>query len=211
MISKKRKSKKGFTLVELVVTVAILGIVSGMGIGIVANTIRNYAVASTTAQEQETAIQIENFITRYARTASDIDVIEDANIPSFNKNEEYISTAIDSSPEPVKNKVYLTTNIVETIGSPDVTSSLSYFGVKKMTFTMRKQKNFSDDSFSRCHTCLDYTIEMADYYTLKGTVVMNNVREDNVIGTVGDSFTEAKDVIELDFESLQTKALVFKK
>ena len=52
---------------------------------------------------------------------------------------------------------------------------------------------------------------MADYYTLKGTVVMNNVREDNVIGTVGDSFTEAKDVIELDFEALQTKALVFKK
>ena len=111
MISKKRKSKKGFTLVELVVTVAILGIVSGVGVGIVANTIRNYAVASTTAQEQETAIQIENFITRYARTASDIDVIEDANIPSFNKNEEYISTAIDSSPEPVKNKVYLTTNM----------------------------------------------------------------------------------------------------
>ena len=69
MISKKRKSKKGFTLVELVVTVAILGIVSGMGVGIVANTIRNYAVASTTAQEQETAIQIENFITRYARNS----------------------------------------------------------------------------------------------------------------------------------------------
>ena len=208
----ERKSKKGFTLVELVVTIAILGIVSGMGVGIVANTIKNYAVASTTVKEQEIAIQIEGFITRYARTATDVDVVDSSTVPANNVNAEYISTSTAASPSPSKSRIYLTTNKVETIGSADVSSSQSYDGVSRITFRMRKQKDDPDDSFSRCQACLDYTIEMNDYYTLKGTVVMNNVREDTVIGMVGNTFTEAKSDIVLDFSSgTETKALVFKR
>lgn len=210
----KRKSKKGFTLVELVVTIAILGIVSGMGVGIVANTIKNYAVASTTAKEQETAMQIEHFITKYARTASDIDVLDTASIPTSNVNAEYVSTATESHSSPAKNLVYLTTNHVEATatGSNDVQSSQSFYGVKKMTFRMRKQKDDPDDSLNKCQACLDYTIEMAEYYTLKGTVVMNNVREDTPIGVGGNTFTEARSEIEIDFESgTETKVLMFKR
>ena len=40
------KNKKGYTLVELVVTIAILAIVAGMGVGIFAMTMNNYSKAA---------------------------------------------------------------------------------------------------------------------------------------------------------------------
>ena len=43
--TRKCKSKKAFTLVELVVTIAILSITATMGVGIFAATLRNYSRA----------------------------------------------------------------------------------------------------------------------------------------------------------------------
>lgn len=74
-MKKKLRSKKGLTLVELVVTVAILGIVSSMGVGIVANSITNYSKASVTSQEQQTALDIENFIRLSARKADGAELL----------------------------------------------------------------------------------------------------------------------------------------
>lgn len=59
---KKFKSKKAFTLVELVVTVTIIAIVSGFGVGIFASTISNYMTASVTGFDQQKANQIEQYI-----------------------------------------------------------------------------------------------------------------------------------------------------
>ena len=58
---KKLRSKRGFTLVELIVAVAILSMVAGMGAGIVGQAIRNYSTAQITSYEQETAMSVESF------------------------------------------------------------------------------------------------------------------------------------------------------
>ncbi|HCA54249.1 MAG: type II secretion system protein, partial [Clostridia bacterium] len=64
---KKLRSKRGFTLVELIVAVAILSMVAGMGAGIVGQAIRNYSTAQITSYEQETAMSVESFILGGAR------------------------------------------------------------------------------------------------------------------------------------------------
>ena len=74
--TRKFKSKAAFTLVELVVTIAIVGITAGFGVGIFASTLRNYSSASVTATEQEKANQIESFIVRNARTATEVCYID---------------------------------------------------------------------------------------------------------------------------------------
>ena len=52
---KKFISKKGMTLVELVVTIAILGIVSGFSITIVVTAMNNYTEAAIVQKEQKGA------------------------------------------------------------------------------------------------------------------------------------------------------------
>ena len=69
---KKFRSKKGMTLVELVVTIAILGIVSGFSLTIVVTAMNNYSEAAIVQGDQDTALMIEEFIVRQARVASKI-------------------------------------------------------------------------------------------------------------------------------------------
>ena len=73
---KKFRSKKGMTLVELVVTIAILGIVSGFSLTIVVTAMNNYSEAAIVQGDQDTALMIEEFIVRQARVASKIQFVE---------------------------------------------------------------------------------------------------------------------------------------
>ena len=186
---KKKKAarllrKTGYTLVELVVTVAILGIVSTMGVGIVGKSINNYSDASVTSVEQETAVKIEQFILKSARTAVSVEFrnsFTDDIAPDKKKNENYLAT--------VGSQVKEITSTVEG-GAPNASvSRISYGGVKKVTVTLRKQKSNQTESQKDCHVCLDYTIEMKEKFTLKGSVIMNNVSPDYSL-EVNNTFTE---------------------
>ena len=67
-MKKKIRSKIGLTLVELIVVIAILGMVASMGVGMVGSAINNYHTAQVTSKEQDTALAIEPFILNSVRT-----------------------------------------------------------------------------------------------------------------------------------------------
>ena len=78
---KKLQSKKGLTLVELIITITILSMVAGMGVGVVANAMRNYAAAQTVAQEQDIALQVEDFILTSSRISSKAQEVQASTVP----------------------------------------------------------------------------------------------------------------------------------
>lgn len=196
--------KAGYTLVELVVTVAILGIVSTMGVGIVAKSINNYSDASVTSVEQDTAVKIEQFILKSARTAVSVEfrnTFTDDIVPTKKKNENYLAT--------VGNQVKEITSTVEGSSVNASVSKLSYNGVKKITVKLRKQKSNTTETQKDCHVCLDYVIEMKEKFTLKGSVIMNNVSPDYNI-SANNSFKEEGTTWEIA-DSIGDAAIVFVK
>ncbi len=73
MRSKNRKrrgvNKRGFTLTELVVVMAIMTICSGMLVGVIASTIDRYSASTQIETRKQEAIHFEEYYTKYARAA----------------------------------------------------------------------------------------------------------------------------------------------
>ena len=194
-MKKKMRSKKGLTLVELVVTVAILGIVSSMGVGIVANSITNYSKASVTSQEQQTALDIENFIRLSARKADGAELLTAA-----------AGTMTIPQPGVSCCYIYFDNGLLRTMSSTieDATSDPvvikdSYKGVHDISFHLRKQKMERDDTTSRNRfVYLDYTINMERGYSLKGSTVMGNIAPDyHVTNMDNESFIDYDEIVVL--------------
>ncbi|MDD6488617.1 MAG: type II secretion system protein [Clostridia bacterium] len=201
---KKVKSRKGFTLIELVVTVAILSIVCGMGAGIFSMVLRNYGTASSAEQQQEKATQIENYIITAARKANDIKFLDAGAgdvIPS--ENGDYLFCAGGSTDV----QYY---NYDDTATSPK-SSTVTIPGVQKLTIKLRRQKlDPSDTTSEKRFMYLEYRIEMSDNYTVNGSVVLNNLKSGttSVIGTV--SFVDEVKTFVVCGET-SDKAVVFMK
>lgn len=181
---KKIKSRKGFTLVELVVTVAILSIVLGLGTGAFVMVMQNYGTASSYEQEQEKATQIENFIVRAARTAKSVKLIDKNEvdyktytIPS-DEGTYIFSEGGSSIVQLYEYKVF-----DDTVGTtdPEKTPSINVSGVQRLQVSLKRQK-MNDEAAKpdskENFIYLDYTIEMVAGYTLRGSVVMNNLEDD---------------------------------
>lgn len=180
---KKWKSKKGLTLVELVVTVAILGIVSSMGVGIVANSINNYSRASIVSQEQQTALDIEGFIRDAAKLSIGTENLTAAagtmQIPQPDTAAAYIY--FDN------NRLCTLSSYIDEAEAEPVVIKDVYNGVKDVSFRFRKLKFDRGESNKSVMGYLDYTIDMERGYTLKGSVTMINVPEDANMRTVDDT------------------------
>lgn len=189
---RKIKSRKGFTLVELIVTLAILTIVLGLGTGAFIMVLQNYGTASSTESEQERATQIENYIIESARTAKDIKFIKSQSDGEVS-NDALLHT--EAIPTDTGTYVYSGGNssIVEiydydvledessttTSESPEKSSIINVSGVKKLTFSLKRQKMSKTDTTSdKKFFYLYYTIEMLHGYTVNGSVVMNNLKDD---------------------------------
>ena len=166
---KKLHSKKGLTLVELVVTVAILSIVAGMGTGIVAQVIRNYATAEITSTEQSTALDVESFLLKAAHVASSaakVDTIDN------DKTVYCLSLYSNGNLQTVRSEI-------ETLGTPPMVTTLTYTGVNSVSVQVKKQKPEKENADpSLCFIFMEYSIEMAQGYVLQGSVVLNNADMD---------------------------------
>ena len=167
---KKIRSKKGMSLVELVVTVAILGMVSTLGVGMVSSAIQNYSVASKTSMEQDTSLAIESFITEGTRIYGLVDVKE--NIDPQNGVADEGKTAFYIYFDKSDNLVTLRSNMSE--GKQSLVE-MKYEGVKQVYVRPKKQKPTNDGSTSeKSFVFVEYQIDMNDGYSLHGTAVMNN-------------------------------------
>ncbi|MBR2177022.1 MAG: prepilin-type N-terminal cleavage/methylation domain-containing protein [Clostridia bacterium] len=178
---KKFKTKKAFTLVELVVTIAILSIVAGFGIGIFASTMRNYSAASVTAKEQEIALQVETFILDHARTAKDVTFIREHTVTGtagFEKNAQEIMKnhegAFITADKATPNKVKTFLGFDNGSGTVKADAALTYESIDHITFAIKRHKIDKDDPDLGSFVFLNYEIVMATGYSIKGEVVLNN-------------------------------------
>jgi len=172
IVDKYCRSKKGLTLVELVVTIAILGIVSGFSLAIVVTAMNNYSHAAIIEREQDTALLLEEYIIRNARVAGTINYVTPdpaAGTGVVNKSGSYIAK-ID--------------NVINTFeydkDAAKKYTNLTYKDVKNITAYIVRQKFDKSDTDHQSSFYLDYHIEMSSGYTLDGQVVMNNAKRDEM-------------------------------
>ena len=181
---KKFISKKGMTLVELVVTIAILGIVSGFSITIVVTAMNNYSEAAIVQSDQDTALMIEEFLVRQARVASKIEFVENDDLvddgfgstkPKNNKQGYYIAKVGTNVETFTYAKEDTATGEYNFEGSePDKYITFSYEHVSEITVSVERQKSVTTDAQKKCSFYLNYYIKMLSGYVLRGQVVMNN-------------------------------------
>lgn len=201
---KKFRSKKGLTLVELVVTVAILGVVSSMGVGIVANSITNYSKASVTSAEHQTALDIEGFIVDSARRSIGVDTLTSPfTIPQASTAACYVY---------FNDKGYLRT-VSSYIDDPEAEPTViadNYKGVKSVSFDIRKQKLEREDTTSESRfVYVEYTIELERGYKLTGSTVMGNIEHDYMMDTLDEeAFCDSNTTVTITRDG--NKAFVFK-
>lgn len=168
---KKLRSRKGMTLVELVVTICVLSIVSGMGVGIFASTMQRYLTASLTSDQQHKASLCEEYLVTAAKTAKSVDFIPDPSSPA----------SPDTLPSSTLSGIYF----AHTTGQQDFdmyeydsvtntkSSSIKLEGIKTITITLKRHQSLAapnDDDF----VYMDYKIVTTDDYTLQGSTIMNN-------------------------------------
>jgi len=178
-VNKYYKSKKGLTLVELVVTIAILGIVSGFSIAIVVTAMNNYSQAAMVAREQETALLLEDYIIRSARIAETIEYSTGDGQPgeavSITQTGSYLAKIDD---------------VVQTFDYDKDDNKkygrLTYSDVKDLTISIGRQKFDKDEADTQSSFYLDYHIEMSSGYTLDGQVVLNNAKRADMNAIVLD-------------------------
>lgn len=168
-MKKHLKSRKGMTLVELVVTIAILGIVSGLGLGIVVSAMNNYSTAATVQKAQNVALQIESYIQGNAASASTVHFIDTSAGGEVPRSTESGNYYIEQDNGVVRTYYYDGTNrsIV-----------MSYEGVEQITFEIELQKSNKMDSLNGCSLFLLYQIKMESGYVLDGQIVLNQIKYD---------------------------------
>lgn len=192
----KFKSKKGLTLVELIVTVAILSITASMGIGIFASVLRNYSTASVLAEEQKKANQLESILTDYARKCDNYYFISNA-YAYDDKNDHKITDSSVLEDEVLDSQfivmgansslancsLYIYEDPTDIDADPELTPEYYCEGVEYIKLTVSTYYlgtsglDFTDNLLeSSILDCLNYEIKMQGGYTLKGSVVMPNSR-----------------------------------
>lgn len=196
------KSKKGFTLIELIVTVAIMSITAGMGIAIFSSTLSNYSEASVTAMEQGNALEVETFIVEQARLCSNIYFIDSsildaepgddshyANNTAQIEAEEGDTAYLAMKPE--WPQVFYKSNIRNSEGEVIEGPEMTITGVESIELSVSKQKVTTEETDDECFKYLNYTINMVNGYSIKGAVVMNNCS--NVAFDYIEGFLETAD------------------
>lgn len=202
---KSLRSKIGYTLVELVVTITILSLFAGVGVGIFAMAMRNYLTASVTSQEQSKALQVEEYLVSNAKVAKSLCFIRPKAtaaevLPSY----EFETESAAQTGQAVGTKCsYLVidggSSVAKTYDTEKTKSgatatltsqnTLSYDGIKQIIISYKKHVNTKGDPGTGKGTFvfMEYDIMMNDGYSLSGSVVMNNCT-DTTNFTIGTEY-----------------------
>ena len=180
-------------MVELVVTIAILSITATIGVGIFASALSNYSQASVTAKEQEKAFELENFIIRYGRVASDVYFITNDN--SMYTNSNFIDHIASS--EAAISLDDAVGGVIKAAAGSDMFSYHTKYkddddnvvtdtdtkiaGVESIEFKLTNQKSKFEQNSETSFSYLKYKINMVEGYSVTGAVMLNNLS--NVVFT----------------------------
>lgn len=150
----KLRSKKGFTLVEMVVTTAVLAITAGMLVGVIASTITKFADGNDAEFRRSEAAALETQIKQYAKAAYAINAYDSAT-DTMEDGKYYIVS--DSSTNRFQVKEGKTTGS-DTVITIDYVESVNFAVVQTVSNKLS----------------LEYSIVMDNGYTCNGSFILNN-------------------------------------
>ncbi|MBQ3928836.1 MAG: type II secretion system protein [Clostridia bacterium] len=182
-MKQKFRSKKGITLVEMVVTIAVLSIVSGLGIGIFAMTLNHYTTAARVETQQEEANLVEEQIVQAARVAKEVYFLPDDTgslgdgkaadaYPRDKLPGEYF---VQDKGEHAIRRFRYAKDSDESSAALEKSYGLAFEHVKQISFKIVKKTMKTPGSKENDFLYLDYVIEMDEGYALNGSVVLENV------------------------------------
>lgn len=169
MLRSKRKSlhgRRGFTLVELVVVIAILSICSSMLVGVIAGSVDRYSKSSDVENCKQEAINFEEYYKRCIRGAFTAAEDLDYGTSSFTTQDNCYYMIINPENHSIRFAI--------TDGSGGLSNIITcnhIYSLKHQTKTIGKDDN---------QTYMDYQISMLSSYEpdvtydYPGTVIMNN-------------------------------------
>lgn len=204
---KKINSKKAFTLVELVVTIAITAIASGFAIGIFASVMKNYSTASITAIEQQEAVRVEDFILTNARAAYDVLMVKSSLSTDRTGYVKQVSTVMTTDkkeggfitvPRKANNSDTCELKTFYGIKTGSVVSqeaTIRYSRVKYIDFKIKRHKTVKGDADQGSFMFLEYKIVMESDYSISGEVTLNNcldMKPSNTAGKYFDNYTTVR-------------------
>lgn len=160
-----KNKKKGYTLIEVIAVVCILGILSALSVTSIFAASREYTLANKISQGQRSAANAEKIIKLYAKSAIDMDFMT-ADLPTvnatFSQDKDFIFA----------NDYSGTKEIAVKYADPSSSTFkvMNYFGdISSIDFEV-KQLSSDNEKYM-----LNYTIVTNDSYTLKGGIVLNNI------------------------------------
>lgn len=183
------KNKRGFTLVELVVVVAILAICSGMLVGIVAMSIDRYSASTDMEYCKQEAAYIDKYYTRWSGVASEI-TEEDLNSATFSYSQYKYYMVIDPDTRTIEFRMGLEGNKYQSVIKCEYVKSFSH----SIEYLYESSDSSTPDEEKVRNS--EYVIVMeneygtAVEYTYKGSVVLNNDKT--------DYFSETYDLTAMD-------------
>lgn len=173
-------SKRGFTLVELVVVIAILSICSSMLVGVIAGSVDRYSKSSDVENCKQEAVNFEEYYKRCLRGAFTAEVDSSYNTASFTTQENCYYMIINPANHSIRFAMSDGSG-----GLSNIITCRNVYSLQHQTRTIGKDDN---------QTYMDYQISMLSSYEpdvtydYPGTVVLNN----------GSSITVPNTVYELD-------------
>lgn len=166
----RRKSKKGYTLVELVVTIAILSITASMGVGILVMVMNNYGQAAKASHSQQQVVELENYIREYFKTGGDVETIPGSTVDPLTEYGTHFYTKGDGI-------LYIDNHYQATATEPGGHTHFNVSGIQKLKMVYNMVEN--PDIPNSGYVVLNYTIIANDDFELSGSMVLNNSKIDS--------------------------------
>lgn len=184
---RKKHNKRGFTLVELVVVIAILSICSTMLVSVVATSIGRYTSSSDMDMCKQEANNIDKYYSRFANSAFEIKEESYYGSVKFTYQDNYYYMIIDPTEKTIDFRIGLPGNTSASVINCKYVKSFEH---KTALLDNQTSSGVVDNTGKK--KCSQYVITMlneygeAQEYVYKGSVVLNN--------DTTDEFNEAYDL-----------------